>query len=203
METIEIKQEILDFEPDEDPLTIEEEQVQVKIEEIDPENEEIDPENEEIDQENEEIDVENIENLQDNFQNGRYKCDVCFKNFYARSDFKKHRRTHTQERPYKCQFCPKKFNQIANRYVNFFVLEMWSFELSFGIFYLFLGRIMKEFTREKNHLLVNIAQKLSTNKAIEILTRNRIWSKDLINANFVPKPSKLELTEESIKFHSI
>lgn len=41
----------------------------------------------------------------------KYVCEVCDKSCPTRGDLAKHMRTHTNERPYKCQYCPSAFKQ--------------------------------------------------------------------------------------------
>ena len=36
-------------------------------------------------------------------------CEVCKKSFKSKSQLKVHKRFHTVERPYKCNFCDKNF----------------------------------------------------------------------------------------------
>ncbi|XP_046989882.1 zinc finger protein 479-like [Schistocerca americana] len=41
-------------------------------------------------------------------------CDFCSKSFNHAGDLKKHRRTHTGERPYACPVCNKRFSHTSN-----------------------------------------------------------------------------------------
>lgn len=41
-------------------------------------------------------------------------CEVCGKEFLRRADMVKHLRTHTGERPYKCEICGFGFAQQSN-----------------------------------------------------------------------------------------
>lgn len=43
------------------------------------------------------------------------RCDYCCP---RPADLRKHQRTHTGERPYKCLFCDRCFNDISNRHAH-------------------------------------------------------------------------------------
>ena len=43
-----------------------------------------------------------------------YQCQDCFKIFKKKSDFIKHRYTHTGEKPYQCHLCDYKSTQSSN-----------------------------------------------------------------------------------------
>lgn len=45
----------------------------------------------------------------------RYICEVCQKAFSSNSDLKTHRRTHSGETPFKCEFCDRSFKQRGHR----------------------------------------------------------------------------------------
>ena len=38
-----------------------------------------------------------------------YECDVCEKRFSESGDLKRHMRIHTKEKPYECDVCEKRF----------------------------------------------------------------------------------------------
>ena len=40
-----------------------------------------------------------------------YACDVCEKRFSDSSNFTKHMRVHTKKKPYECDVCEKRFRQ--------------------------------------------------------------------------------------------
>ncbi len=43
------------------------------------------------------------------------QCDLCLKLCPSRSELRRHMRTHTGEKPYKCDYCEKSFSEISNR----------------------------------------------------------------------------------------
>ncbi|XP_005098108.1 zinc finger protein 728 [Aplysia californica] len=45
----------------------------------------------------------------------RYVCEVCDKAFSSNSDLKTHRRTHSGETPFKCDYCERSFKQRGHR----------------------------------------------------------------------------------------
>jgi len=42
-----------------------------------------------------------------------FRCSHCFRGFSTKFSFKRHRKTHTGERPYFCGICPKRFAEKA------------------------------------------------------------------------------------------
>lgn len=47
-------------------------------------------------------------------QQGEYVCPVCGKNFSQPSHYRTHMRSHTGERPFRCQYCPYSASQKGN-----------------------------------------------------------------------------------------
>lgn len=43
----------------------------------------------------------------------RFKCDVCFKLFSSKQCLKEHKFIHTNEKPYVCNICKKKFRHAS------------------------------------------------------------------------------------------
>ena len=43
-----------------------------------------------------------------------YECDVCEKRFRRSSDLKSHMRIHTNEKPYECDVCEKRFTTSSD-----------------------------------------------------------------------------------------
>jgi uncharacterized Zn-finger protein len=43
-----------------------------------------------------------------------YKCDICGEEFSQNSNLQEHSRTHTGDKPYKCDICGKRFSQNSN-----------------------------------------------------------------------------------------
>ena len=53
----------------------------------------------------------------------RYTCEVCQKAFASNSDLKTHRRTHSGETPFKCDYCDRSFKQRGHRKLHIQVVH--------------------------------------------------------------------------------
>ncbi|XP_059173280.1 zinc finger protein 728-like [Physella acuta] len=53
----------------------------------------------------------------------RWSCEVCQKAFASNSDLKTHRRTHSGETPFKCDFCDRSFKQRGHRKLHIQVVH--------------------------------------------------------------------------------
>ncbi|GFR88923.1 zinc finger protein 62 [Elysia marginata] len=53
----------------------------------------------------------------------RYTCEVCNKAFASNSDLKTHRRTHSGETPFKCDYCDRSFKQRGHRKLHIQVVH--------------------------------------------------------------------------------
>ena len=54
-----------------------------------------------------------------------YKCQFCDKSFMQKSDLNKHERTHTGEKPFKCSRCPERFITSTRRQKHFKSKHSW------------------------------------------------------------------------------
>ena len=62
------------------------------------------------------------------------ECSICHKKFARHSNLAQHKRIHTNERPFKCKYCPSAFKQrhrylfinIYYLYLSIFVLSIYS-----------------------------------------------------------------------------
>ena len=49
---------------------------------------------------------------------GRFKCEICGKQFHRQHHLNQHNRTHTGEKPYECPVCGKAFPHASGLYVH-------------------------------------------------------------------------------------
>ena len=57
----------------------------------------------------------------------KYRCHLCTNTYKKKTYLKRHIKTHTHEKPYKCDICNWAFNQVSGFYAIWFWLPFSSF----------------------------------------------------------------------------
>lgn len=114
----------------------------------------------------------------------RHRCEVCHREFKALGHFKRHKRIHSNDFPFDCPHCDKKFRFNQKLKVCSVVFEFLSKYRIYDILHMFLhSRLIYERTRVKNHSNVYFAPIVAVITPICANTCDKntvIFSKDYI-----------------------
>ncbi|OMJ67439.1 hypothetical protein SteCoe_35404 [Stentor coeruleus] len=103
----------------------------------------------EANESNSRIVADQIESLSNSVANGKKKfsCTQCLKNFSSKQCLKEHVYTHTNEKPYVCKCCKKKF-----RHASQFTLHKKTHGAASKLIWVKLSDLLKNYIEQTDHI---------------------------------------------------